>query len=59
MVRSISGTPLDCIGNTLTKKGTSPSDYYLSYSRFYIASGVGGRSALYCRGDGSNTAATA
>ena len=47
------GTPLDCLGNSLTQLGTAPNTYWVSYSRFYVATGAGSRTALFCRGDGN------
>lgn len=49
------GKPLDCLGNALTSIGTAPNAYYLNTSTFYIASGVDGRGALFCRGNGGGT----
>jgi len=50
------GAPLDCVGNGLTQIGTGPGAYYLSYSRFYLATPTGStQTALYCRGPGSAT----
>ena len=43
--------PLDCIGNGLAEvNDPSSGRYFLSYSRFYIASSGSGGPALYCRG---------
>lgn len=48
--------PLDCIGNGLAEQGTAPpGKYYLSYSRFYVASSGSGGNALYCRGSSAGT----
>ena len=50
------GVPLDCLGNTLSVIAGPSGNYYLNYSRFYLAtSGVSTHLALYCRGPGNNT----
>ncbi|WP_396267499.1 PilW family protein [Ideonella sp.] len=48
--------PLDCIGNGLAELGSAtPGKYFLSYSRFYIASSGSGGNALYCRGSSAGS----
>lgn len=48
--------PLDCIGNGLAEvNDPSSGKYFLSYSRFYIASSGSGGQALYCRGSSAGT----
>lgn len=48
--------PLDCIGNGLAELGTAtPGKYFLSYSRFYVASSGSGGNALYCRGSSAGS----